>query len=833
MTEYICTSRLARSAILYRDRNQELAKVNSILAAAHNLMPAERWYASDPARGACPRSLTGQIIGELDVTYPPQIIAKQRRYATGPCIFSLPKLARFAATHGLYIDGDLVGSELTAYQHLCQKQRIDCDNLNDHLANREAQLAALGKSHAPKHPQDEQRDFAKKYVNLVFHGGSLRPSLPHEQKNAIAQVFDDYGVLPTALPPLWLRNLAAEMRVSGPALMEHEDNSDLMDELQAKKPSKALRWQSAIHYLTAPVEYAMMDAALEHGESIRLIAVSDQSDGYLWLAYSFPEDEEVKEVFQYMTNAIRSNTGIADATIREKPIPLPNLPVAKSVRLDPTTWPQEATEAQLPELYSLVDRHFVSIMGLTKAYVAERQFYEGTDIVSKVVLRVESECTKMFRCCSVIMMRDGKPKNTPIFEMWLLRCDRPFAQGIDFLVTEADRLANPDMLSSFTGLRFDTTEPLTNAEAANDGGVQLLLGYIREILAADDVDSYEYILGWLAACVQRLTKIGVIMGFVGAAGCGKSHLFSQCSENLPIFQTLFGGNEGYYMSGQGLDDVVARFNTMSSAKLFAVCEELKSGAAKENMAKLKFLADARFMTFEAKHADAVRMADHRNTICITNYEDAFGVDGDTGLLTRKLAIFEPSDKYCKANRDADPQLDALAFQYFKSVDDAQRSLVTQQAFYWFLKTYDLSSWRPYGYPETQIMNRYLAAANPLPLWFAELMDGDPASYGSTSVADTLNLGGFVSTIDLYQNVTSWAKLYTPTLKMALPAFEKVIAAFAKENPTKLRYAFVRSTEAGGAQRRGYVDPTKADAASHQRAMHAAQFDDSDDDVDDD
>eukprot|EP00900_Chrysochromulina_parva_P016117 jgi/Chrpa1/24506/Chrysochromulina_OHIO_Genome00023797-RA len=39
-------------------------------------------------------------------------IPKQRCYADGPCIFNLPKKARFAAEHGLYVDGDLAGSEL-------------------------------------------------------------------------------------------------------------------------------------------------------------------------------------------------------------------------------------------------------------------------------------------------------------------------------------------------------------------------------------------------------------------------------------------------------------------------------------------------------------------------------------------------------------------------------------------------------------------------------------------------------------------------------------------------------------------------------------------------
>ena len=92
--------------------------------------------------------------------------------------------------------------------------------------------------------------------------------------------------------------------------------------------------------------------------------------------------------------------------------------------------------------------------------------------------------------------------------------------------------------------------------------------------------------------MQRQRKLGVILCIIGAAGAGKSHLFSQTAENLPIMQTLYGGIEGYYMSGCGLDDLCAHFNVMSAAKLFAVCEELKPGAAKENMDKLKYQANA-------------------------------------------------------------------------------------------------------------------------------------------------------------------------------------------------------------------------------------------------
>ena len=36
--------------------------------------------------------------------------------------------------------------------------------------------------------------------------------------------------------------------------------------------------------------------------------------------------------------------------------------------------------------------------------------------------------------------------------------------------------------------------------------------------------------------VQQRKKTGVMLAFVGDPGSGKSHLFSQCAENHPIFQ---------------------------------------------------------------------------------------------------------------------------------------------------------------------------------------------------------------------------------------------------------------------------------------------------------
>ncbi len=89
-------------------------------------MSAERWFAAALAATARRRSLSlcgaagaHQINLEswsfchIHASYTPRhAIPKQRCHADGPCIFNLPKKARFAAEHGIYVDGDLAGSEL-------------------------------------------------------------------------------------------------------------------------------------------------------------------------------------------------------------------------------------------------------------------------------------------------------------------------------------------------------------------------------------------------------------------------------------------------------------------------------------------------------------------------------------------------------------------------------------------------------------------------------------------------------------------------------------------------------------------------------------------------
>ena len=450
IVEYIVTSsRLAAAAALYASGSPEQKRVLAVLGAAQRIVSAEAWYAADAARGTCPAALAGEQIGELHVQYPAAPIPQQRRYAPC-CIFSLPKLARHAACHGLYVDGDLVGSELVCLQHACHKLGIDCDNLDEHMANREAQLAALGVSHCDrqKFSAPERRDFAKAYVNSVVHGAALLPSAPGTTANAAAELFAKYGVLPSARPPLWLKNLKLEMAVIGPAIVAAPAHKPTMDALRAhpdvSKRAKANRWQSAMHYVLAPYEFDMIDAAVEFGDETHgMLAISDQSDGMYWLAHSFPAGESRADVFAAMSQHIATVTGIADATIREKPIPLPELPAPKTEFFSINEWSNDTTLAQLPQVMKRLDRHFTALQGMTKAFIVEQYFYPNSDTVAKTILRTVAETKLIYQRCTVIVKPaksdDDEPKRKSVFDLWLADPKTNVKQTVDFLATPAER----------------------------------------------------------------------------------------------------------------------------------------------------------------------------------------------------------------------------------------------------------------------------------------------------------------------------------------------------------------------------------------------------------
>ena len=152
--QLVCVSRLKRLADTLDKDSSDYKAAFKVIQATKNRRPALE-----------------EDIGELKVVYYEQPIGPQRRYANPYVeLFSLSKTSglRGAASHGLYVDFDLEGAYQVILQALCQKHCIDCLELDEHLGNRENQLAELGALiNGDKYTK---RKAAKEYFNAVYNG---------------------------------------------------------------------------------------------------------------------------------------------------------------------------------------------------------------------------------------------------------------------------------------------------------------------------------------------------------------------------------------------------------------------------------------------------------------------------------------------------------------------------------------------------------------------------------------------------------------------------------------------------------------------------------------
>ena len=188
----VVASRLAKAVSLLPNGSSKRMLVANLLAAVKDIEPAATYWRREFPNTPFPAELHEQTIGTVTARYTdPPAMRTQRRYAIGPGLFGLGRMARAAGrynlacpvalcsplrsptapsplartppsppsphrhpdrvahtgTHGLYIDGDIVASELYAMQYAAQLCGFDCPNLDDHLTGREAQLT---QARAPK-----------------------------------------------------------------------------------------------------------------------------------------------------------------------------------------------------------------------------------------------------------------------------------------------------------------------------------------------------------------------------------------------------------------------------------------------------------------------------------------------------------------------------------------------------------------------------------------------------------------------------------------------------------------------------------------------------------
>ena len=478
----------------------------------------------------------------------------------------------------------------------------------------------------------DQRDFAKQYVSMVTHLAAWRPRTENGTHNSAGTLYEKHSIPFDADPPLWFKRLAREFAENAAQLVRVPEFRPILSELRRVDRSKLSNVSAVLHFILAPYEYKFLDACAEYGQSQGMVFKDDCLGGGLWLRGSLPLNRTIDAVFADMTDYARTATGFRAFKIRNKPIELPPMVPIKGSRF-PMQGYVDLGDSGADALFEMCNRFFCSMQGRSKAVVVETQYMDGSDIVECLIERSDDEFIKVYKSCKITVTPSdgGKSKTVPVPVWWLDRTDRNIKQRVDFLSTQAERTANPEVLSCFSGLRLDASEPLTYSESANHQGVRLIEAHISDILADGDPETYEYLRHWHAWAIQKREKSGVVVVLVGPPGAGKSTLYFKSTHNNPVFKEIFGNA---YMGSNGLTQLVARFNINSVMKLFSVCEEIGVKEGQRYMAEVKYQADSDTVHAEAKHLDTQAVKDKKNILMCTNYENVSETLRDPRLKPR-------------------------------------------------------------------------------------------------------------------------------------------------------------------------------------------------------
>ncbi len=202
------------------------------------------------------------------------------------------------------------------------------------------------------------------------------------------------------------------------------------------------------------------------------------------------------------------------------------------------------------------------------------------------------------------------------------------------------------------------------AVEAKEGDWSLLRNHIHEVLSDRDAESSEYILRWLARCVQRPDEPGeVALVMQGGMGVGKGILGSALAR-------LFGPHGAEIRSREHL---TGRFNYHLRDKCVLFADEAVWSGNKEAESVLKGMITEKNLAYERKGADIVWGRNRLHIIMASNEEWVAPVAWDD----RRYAIFRTR----QAKRDR-----AYFDKMFKQLESGGYG-----AMLWDLQRMDLSS----------------------------------------------------------------------------------------------------------------------------------------------
>ena len=260
-------------------------------------------------------------------------------------------------------------------------------------------------------------------------------------------------------------------------------------------------------------------------------------------------------------------------------------------------------------------------------------------------------------------VRSIKKINTNLFNFWFASTDRREKSKI--VVYPEKKLCKDYQFNLFDKFSIsykdcvdvkDSCEPIVN--------------HIKNIWCKNIIEKFEYVMDWLAYCVQKpQSKSAVALVLLSKEGGGKGIIIDKLKK-------IYG--ERYYLHCQGFEDVFGNFNSQLTGKCLTYLDECTWGGNKKDSGRLKTFITEKEIQINQKGIPKITMESNNNVIISSNEEWAVPATHKG----RRYYICKLDNKYAGVSNDEKKK-------YFENILNC-----SSKAFAKYLYERDISNYDP-------------------------------------------------------------------------------------------------------------------------------------------